>query len=117
MTETQEKKNYKASDFYKVGDLLYTSWGYDQTNVEFYKVKRVLARSIELVAIATNITENGFMSGYAVPDPAAELDEKSYAAEQNGIKRVQENGVVRIMKYSLGRRYEDGDKVYCSWYA
>lgn len=30
----------------KVGDIFYTSWGYDQTNVEFFKVVRVSAASV-----------------------------------------------------------------------
>lgn len=30
----------------KVGDIFYTSWGYDQTNVEFFKVVRVSASSV-----------------------------------------------------------------------
>lgn len=29
-----------------VGDIFYTSWGYDQTNVEFYKVVRVSKSSV-----------------------------------------------------------------------
>lgn len=30
----------------KVGDIFYTSWGYDQTNVEFLQVVRVSASSV-----------------------------------------------------------------------
>lgn len=30
----------------KVGDIFYTSWGYDQTNVEFFKVVRVSKSSV-----------------------------------------------------------------------
>jgi hypothetical protein len=30
----------------KVGDIFYTSWGYDQTNVEFYKVIRATKSSV-----------------------------------------------------------------------
>jgi hypothetical protein len=30
----------------KVGDIFYTSWGYDQTNVEFYKVVRATKASV-----------------------------------------------------------------------
>ena len=25
-------------DGYKVGDIFYTSWGYEQTNIEFYQL-------------------------------------------------------------------------------
>ena len=40
MTQTIEKVAPK------VGDIFYTSWGYDQTNVEFFKVVRVSASSV-----------------------------------------------------------------------
>lgn len=39
-TETIEKQEIK------VGDIFYTSWGYDQTNVEFFKVVRATKASI-----------------------------------------------------------------------
>ena len=32
----------------KVGDFMYSSWGYDQTNIEFYKVVRVSDASVWL---------------------------------------------------------------------
>ena len=34
----RNKKNFKPT--LKVGDILYTSWGYDQTNVEYYQVTK-----------------------------------------------------------------------------
>jgi len=40
MTQTIEKQEVK------VGDIFYTSWGYDQTNVEFYKVIRATKSSV-----------------------------------------------------------------------
>jgi hypothetical protein len=30
----------------KVGDILYSSWGYDQTNIEFFKVVKVSEFSV-----------------------------------------------------------------------
>jgi hypothetical protein len=33
-----ENKNVKTSDFYKIGDIVVNSWGFEQTNIEFYKV-------------------------------------------------------------------------------
>lgn len=33
----------------KVGDIFYSSWGYDQTNIDFYQVTRVISdKTIEL---------------------------------------------------------------------
>lgn len=36
---------------YKVGDILHHSWGYEQTNCDFYQVVHVGARSVALMKI------------------------------------------------------------------
>ncbi len=36
--KTRSTENTKAERGMKVGDFLYCSWGYDQTNIDFYKV-------------------------------------------------------------------------------
>lgn len=51
----------------KVGDILYTSWGYDQTNVEFFAVTRVSGRRVWVRQIAADYEESGFMSGKTWP--------------------------------------------------
>ena len=40
-----------------IGDIYYTSWGYDQTNVEYFKVIRETDKSVELMAIGEEIRE------------------------------------------------------------
>jgi hypothetical protein len=51
----------------KVGDLLYTSWGYDQTNVEFYAVTHVSGRRVKVRQIASDYEATGHMSGRTWP--------------------------------------------------
>lgn len=50
-----------------VGTILYTSWGYDQTNVEFFVVTRVSGRRVWVREIASDFEAGGFMSGKAWP--------------------------------------------------
>ena len=52
---------------YHVGDILYNSWGYDQTNIDWYQVVRVSRRSIWVRAIAGTLVETGNMSGTTTP--------------------------------------------------
>jgi len=33
----------------KVGDIFYASWGYDQTNIDYYKVKKKIGKSSAIV--------------------------------------------------------------------
>jgi hypothetical protein len=51
----------------RVGDVLYTSWGYDQTNVDFYAVTRVSGRRVYVRPIAADYEATGFMSGRTWP--------------------------------------------------
>ena len=113
--------NVRAADHFSVGDLLYTSWGYDQTNIEFFKVVRVLDKSVEVVAIGGREVPGtaGFMSCSVTPDPDVILT--GWQAEDNGIKRVQGgcNGEasVRIHRHSNGYKIKLGQNRHCSWYA
>tara|TARA_R100001224_G_C3953019_1_gene126405 strand:+ start:62 stop:634 length:573 start_codon:yes stop_codon:yes gene_type:complete len=56
-TREEEKAKYKAERLkphtLKVGDILYTSWGYDQTNIDFYKVVKLVGKtSVKLCAMS-----------------------------------------------------------------
>jgi len=53
----------------KVGDVLNTCWGYDQTNVDFYEVVAVSGVMVTLREIAATVTETGFMCGETLPEP------------------------------------------------
>jgi hypothetical protein len=51
------------------GEIFRTSWGYDQTNVEYYQVVGVKGQSVELCEVAQMREETGFMSGECAPVP------------------------------------------------
>mgnify|MGYP004718904905 FL=1 len=53
-----------------VGDILTDSWGYEQTNVEFYMVTKIVsACKVEIEQLGHTQTEaTSAMSGYVVPD-------------------------------------------------
>lgn len=53
----------------KVGSVLRSSWGYDQTNIDFYEVTALIgSRMVEVRQIGSQIENNGFMSGVSVPE-------------------------------------------------
>lgn len=51
----------------KVGDIFRCSWGYDQTNIDFFECTKVIGAMIEVRPISQMSEENGFMSGECVP--------------------------------------------------
>ena len=96
----------KAPTTYKVGDILDASWGYDQTNVNFYLVTKVIGtRTVELREIGSKII-SGAGSSYTevMPVPDYILDDKTY------IKRVSNDGV-KFNSYKYASRW-DGKPQY-----
>lgn len=54
----------------QVGDVLRASWGYDQTNVEYFEITRLVgSQMVEFCEIGQEKEETGFMSGQCVPRP------------------------------------------------
>lgn len=49
------------------GAILYSSWGYDQTNVDYYMVTRTTKASAWIVPMTAHEEQTGFMSGQASP--------------------------------------------------
>ena len=107
----QEKRDFKHT--LKVGDILNSSWGYDQTNVSFYMVTRVTAKSVDIVQIGSDRVEGseGMMCCYVKPDA-------SYLGERYSNKRVSEGNHIKLSSSEYASPYTKGDKgTYCSWYA
>ena len=48
----------------KVNDIFYSSWGYDQTNIDFYQVIDVLPNSVKVVKIGEDRTYTGIDTVY-----------------------------------------------------
>lgn len=89
----------------KVGDIFTSSWGYDQTNVDFYEVTEVPSgKSVKLRPVGkTSVNESGRYD-YVVPVPG------SYCGDEFA-KRVDTNGSVRISSYARASKW-DGSPRY-----
>jgi hypothetical protein len=83
----------------KEGSILHTSWGYDQTNVEWFQVTRVVSeRTVELREIAAEITETGWCTGNCKPIPGAFVEPR-YEGDDRGVpivRRANPDGSVKI---------------------
>lgn len=110
---------------FKVGDLLYNSYGYDQTNIDFYQVVGIGSRSVKIQRIKGEKVEgsDGFMCCDVKPIPNSFFGNvetkilQSYVCKTNTAKM---NQVVVYIPCKLGSIsiYDGGDKgVYRSWYA
>jgi len=52
-----------------IGDIYVTSWGYDQTNIDYYKIVSVKNKTAKLVSIGQTCNYTGSMQGECMPDP------------------------------------------------
>lgn len=94
-----------------VGDVVYTSWGYDQTNVDFYEVVDVrTAKTVHIRPLGKTTTETGFMCGITQPRVGKFDGDKVFRCRATG---------ERVLCLMAGRsaRWWDGRPVACSWYA
>ena len=57
----------------KQGDIFVSSWGYDQTNVDFYEVVKVAAKTVTLIPIERKVQLKGFMLYTAMPIPGRRI--------------------------------------------
>jgi hypothetical protein len=68
----------------KVGDILYSSWGYDQTNIDFYKVVRVSKSSVWIQQIGQKVVEiTGWAHQNVVPVDSAEYQVRNWDKEKD----------------------------------
>jgi hypothetical protein len=96
--EWKAKRN--APHDVKVGDIFKCSWGYDQTNIDFYECIAVLGQMIEIREIAQDSMETLSMQGECVPMQGAFIGEPMR-------KRVSMGGgepSVRIQSYCSAYR-------------
>lgn len=73
----------------KLGDILYTCWGYDQTNTEFYEVVAVKPKSVVVREVKCQVVSNGTTSEGIVASPGDYCGEPSthrVNAEQKSIR-------------------------------
>lgn len=97
----------KAPRKLEVGHILYTSWGYDQTNVDFYQVTALKGETMVVVQkMEQSCPETGFMSGKALP--AEKLVGEPIACRCAGNRITVKGHAAWVW---------DGTPKYSSWYA
>lgn len=97
---------------YKVGDLFKRSWGYEQTNVNYYEVIEAKGRYVWVREIQQEYVETAFMSGKTGP-MVGQFKENSAAK-----KCLAQEGAVKINDYAwayfVTPKIVGGVKVYDS---
>ncbi len=107
----------------KVGDIFYTSWGYEQTNVKFWQVVKRTAKSVRLRPIKKQIVAvESSMSRYEAPLPNDFTDSAFSNKEDYSITKMIKGDATKdalpgYRGWDDFQRYDEGDEVFSSnWY-
>lgn len=117
-TKSEAIKLLKAADHYTIGDIIVNSWGWEQTNIDFYKVIEVLPKSLKVIQIASEMEPGSMIShGMAcklIPTPANETGDPFILR-----LKADTNGKIWICNPKSFYYFHkwDGQPKYCSWYA
>ena len=113
---------------FEPGDIFRSSWGYDQTNVDYYEVISVTEKMLTVCQIASaSSSEEGFMTARCVPAPG-EFKGKPFKvlAQAGSGKSGPKDGYFKVASYANAYYLPPvenvaGVKVYpassYSWYA
>jgi len=116
-TETHHSAVERQGHNLKVGDVLYSSWGYEQTNIDYYQVVALIGKTMVSVRkIACEREQTEWEQGRSVPAVNQFIGEPM----RRKIKKFDHTGAgcVSITSYSLAYPLEyteiDGMRVYKS---
>ena len=107
-----EKKARKSESTrtLNVGDVLYSSWGYEQTNIDFYLVTALVGKSsVKIIKVSGTKEYQEDMSGLIIPDLNSTIGEEF-------TKRVTNGNVVKISSYNSASPAEYQEIVNCRIY-
>jgi hypothetical protein len=93
--KAEQKAKRKASGRgLAVGDVLRSSWGYDQTNIDYYQVTALIGETmVEVRPIGQHIEETGWCVGKCAPTPGEYTGEPMRCVAKDGSVKVRDWGV------------------------
>jgi hypothetical protein len=85
---------------YEVGSIVDSSWGYDQTNVDFYRIEKRTGSTVWLIPLTCRRVDGAGLTGTATPG-----DPKAVGEYEIGSKGYRWNGkpIRRTLKYRNGQ--------------
>jgi hypothetical protein len=108
---TKQKQQYGhiqplVSNKFAVGAILWASWGYEQTNNDYYVIVEQSKSFVKLLPLSNNYKENGFMSGNS--KAGKEIDFSVLPIK----RKVKEHGItyIAIEDYKHAWLYDGKEK-------
>ena len=114
---------------YKVGDILYISWGYEQTNLDFFQVVAATEKTVRIVEVSMKMKNEKAYSGMSrmvsFDTTTAKPVERSYEIKdqvKGDIKKISTYECKGETYYQIRLKHANlykynGEELYESWYA
>jgi hypothetical protein len=101
---------------YKVGDILVSSWGYDQTNIDYFQVVRTSDKSVWIREIESFKHPEEGLQGTCMPDKDnfktwSLMHKRNEAVRRN----VQADGYVKVTDSHGARAWNFEPNHYTEW--
>lgn len=108
--EPKKKKQAPTCDQFgvKVGDVWYSSWGCEQTNIDYYEVTKTTKCSVWLTPIAQRDEEDGWCSGTTTPRPG------HYTGKPK-MYRITSYGTARVTSYADAHPWDGKPKRFSTY--
>ena len=129
--KTETVKEEKNDHNLKVGDVLVSSWGYEQTNVDFFVVVKTTKTSVYVKEAVLAVVEESAHTGMSCErsyDPASAtptssshwIKNQDTTGDRFKVHNYDRNNAPRydainLTSYASAHRYQ-GEKMYESWY-
>jgi hypothetical protein len=99
-----------------VGEIFVCSWGYGQTNIDYYKIIEVLNKSVVIAPIGQTRNYTGSMQGECVPDPT-KVGTKRMTKRINSYSTKAGNNVcLKINSFSTAFKWNGKTNIFTEWY-
>lgn len=116
MNTNQEKTINIDNKIIKLNDIFVSSWGYEQTNVDFYQVVGIKGKKTVLLReLKQERNPTGFMSGETIP--LLNQFQNDEILERRVKLNFNNELDIKITSYSWASLYKAGTKKYYSEYA
>ena len=101
----------------KVGDILYASWGYEQTNIDFYEVVKATAKTVTVWKLKSEKTYTGQMTGTAKPilGAYAETRRNELKDIRRKVCQYSDREFISITDYANAYPYDNKPKVFSTY--
>ena len=111
VTTKDNLKEIPQSNPVKVNDIFYSSWGYDQTNIDFYMVVEVLKSSVKVISIGEDRTYTGPMQGTCVPN----INDKGTKVMTKRINIFNNKPSFKVASYASAYPYNNQPMCFTEW--